>query len=369
MSARAAGRTSRPVDADAPMEAPEPVADVPRGRVQVPRSRPGKRLGVPGRLRYWRRVASAYLGGRASHLTFWHGTPEVNEAADPAVLDQYWQKFHVKADYPGPFDGAGIPLLDYHGHVGLQHNPIAIAQYGLGNYNLWRDGGEPERRARFLSVADWLVETLVRNEAGLAVWRHPFRWEYQTLLPEGWYSALSQGQGISLLVRAHAVTAEARYLEAAQAAFETFFHEMEDGGVVHTDGRGYVWFEEVIVHPPTHILNGMLWASWGMYDLWLHTGDVRAKERWESAVRTLADNLDAFDVGYWSLYDEAGTPLPNAASRFYHALHVVQLRVMDRLSGEPRFAEVAARWDAFQGSGVRRRAATAHKALFKILYY
>ncbi|MBW3536138.1 MAG: D-glucuronyl C5-epimerase family protein, partial [Gemmatimonadetes bacterium] len=312
---------------------------------------------------------SAYLGRRASHLTFWHGTPEVNEAANSQALDQYWQKFHAKADYAGPFDERGVPMLDYHGHVGVRHNPIAIAQYGLGNFNLWRDTGEEARRERFLTVADWLVDTLVPNEAGLHVWRHPFQWEYQTLLPHGWYSALSQGQGISLLARAHAVTGRAGYLEAARAAFETFFHEMEDGGVVHTDADGYVWFEEVILQPPTHILNGMMWASWGMYDLWLHTGDARAKERWETAVRTLADNLDRFEVGYWSLYDEAGTPLPNAASRFYHTLHVVQLRVMHALSGEARFAERAERWDRFQKGAVRRRLATAHKALFKLLYY
>ncbi len=350
-------------------EAPPASSSPGPGRVHVPRSRPGKRLGAGGRLRYWRRVFSAYVAGGNSHLTFWHGTPEVNDAAEPGVLDRYWQKFHVKADYPGPFDGEGIPLLDYHGHVGVQYNPIAIAQYGLGNYNVWRATGEEGRRAAFLRVADWLVETLVPNEAGLRVWRHPFQWEYQTLLPAGWYSALSQGQGISTLVRAHEVTGEDRYLEAARGAFETFFHEMENGGVVHTDARGYPWWEEVVVTPPTHILNGMLWASWGLYDLWLHTGDARAKERWEAGARTLADNLGAFDVGYWSLYDQAGTPLPNPASRFYHALHVVQLRVMHRLTGDERFGAFAERWDGFQRSGVRRRLATAHKALFKLLYY
>ena len=34
-------------------------------------------------------------------------------------------------------DADGIPLLDYHGNIGLQYNPIAIAQWGLGNFNLF----------------------------------------------------------------------------------------------------------------------------------------------------------------------------------------------------------------------------------------
>jgi hypothetical protein len=45
--------------------------------------------------------------------------------------------FEEKADYPGHYDAGGIPMLDYHGQIGLQYNPIASAQWGLGNYNLF----------------------------------------------------------------------------------------------------------------------------------------------------------------------------------------------------------------------------------------
>lgn len=341
----------------------------PRPRVHVPTSRPGAGIGIPARLRYWKRVVSAYFGPRKSHLTFWHGTPEVNEQAVPGSLEQYWQGFAVKADYPGHYDARRIPMLDYHGHVGLQYNPIAIAQYGLGNYNRWRWEGDPDRRARFLEAADWMVENLEPNEAGVPVWKHHFAWEYRTPMPSGWYSALSQGQGLSLLVRAHLVTGDDRYLKAAHEAFRSFLLEMEEGGVVHTDAEGVLWFEETVVLPPTHILNGYLWAAWGIYDYWLHTGSAEGERVWKEAIATLSTHLHRFDVGYWSLYDEAGTWLPNAASRFYHALHVVQLRITHRLTGLQVFADTAEKWDRYQRSGWRRRLAWAHKALFKILYY
>src|SRR5690606_27832244 len=159
------------------------------GRVEVPRARPGKRLGVPGRLRYWKRVLSAYAGGGQSHLTFWHGTPEVNQRAEPGSVGEYWQFFPEKADYPGQHDADGIPMLDYRGHVGLRHNPIAIAQRGLGNHDLWVRTGDPARRERFLKAAGWMLANLEPNAAGLHVWPHRFQWEYQTLLPYGWYSA------------------------------------------------------------------------------------------------------------------------------------------------------------------------------------
>ena len=46
-------------------------------------------------------------------------------------------RFQGKAAYAGPFDSAGVPLLDYRGDIGRQHNPIAIAQYGLARFNRW----------------------------------------------------------------------------------------------------------------------------------------------------------------------------------------------------------------------------------------
>ena len=48
-------------------------------------------------------------------------------------------KFHYKANYKDYIDKNGIPMLNYHGNIGLQYNPIAISQYALGNYNLFLD--------------------------------------------------------------------------------------------------------------------------------------------------------------------------------------------------------------------------------------
>jgi heparosan-N-sulfate-glucuronate 5-epimerase len=326
-------------------------------------------MSLKGRLRYYQRIFAAYLTRSKSHLTFWHGEPQVNEQSNPGQLGQYYMPFLAKADYPGHYDAQGIPMLDYHGAVGLQYNPIAIAQYGLGNYNLYCSTGEEERKCKFLTVADWLVDNLEDTPQGTRVWNHHFDWEYRTPVKAPWYSALSQGQGISLLVRTHQETRNSRYLDAARDAFYTFQHDMHEGGVIYTDDRGYIWFEEAIVDPPTHILNGFLWASWGVYDYFLHTKDEEARRLFDEAVRTLRDNLSAFEAGFWSLYEQSGTRMKMLASPFYHSLHIVQLRVMHRLTGETAFAQYADRWDAYRRSFVKRNLALGYKALFKLLYY
>src|SRR5262249_926149 len=143
-----------------------------------------------------------------------------------------------------------------------------------------------------------------------------------------WYSGLAQGQGISLLLRAHKETGASQYLSCAKRALAAFDVDVRDGGVYYEDQDGNLWFEEYIVFPPTHILNGFIWALWGIYDYLLVTGDAHVKELFGRAVKTLRESLPRFDTGFWSLYEQSGTKLPMIASPFYHALHIVQLRVM-----------------------------------------
>jgi hypothetical protein len=321
------------------------------------------------RLAYYRRVFSAYLGKGNSHLTFWHGVPQVNENALVDRLGEYYMPFLYKADYPGPFDGQGIPLLDYHGKVGLQYNPIAIAQYALGHYNLFARTSKQKHFDIFLKQVDWLVSNLEMNPKGLYVWNHHFDWEYREVLKDPWYSALAQGQGISALVRAYRKTGQESYLEAAQRAFEAFKHEIKNGGVKYTDDKGYVWLEEAIVEPPTHILNGFIWALWGIYDYYLVTHEVDVKQLFDDCVATLKGNLATYDIGFWSLYEHSGTRLKMIASPFYHSLHIVQLRVMYRLTGEEVFKEFAQRWARYRQNWLYRKVSLVYKLVFKLVHY
>jgi len=321
------------------------------------------------RLSYYRRIFSAYLLGGKSHLTFWHETPAENPNATMSDLGEYYMLFTEKADYQGSYDSSGIPQLDYHGKIGLQYNPIAIAQYGLGNYNLFRRSADPARRKKFFVSADWLCAHLEQNPQGLAVWNHHFDWEYRDTLRAPWYSALAQGQGISLLVRAHKESRDVRYLDAAKRALACFYYPIQEGGVAFTDDSGDLWFEEYIVSPPTHILNGFIWAAWGIYDYFLATQHPSAQDLFSRAVRTLLHNLERYDLGFWSLYEQSGTRLPMVASPFYHQLHIVQLRVMHRLTGDVTFARVADRWEGYTRSRSNRTRALCYKSAFKLCYY
>jgi heparosan-N-sulfate-glucuronate 5-epimerase len=333
------------------------------------------------RLQYYRRILQAYVLPGKSQLTFWHESPQANPATTVHELGQYYMSFTAKADYLGHYDAAGIPMLNYHGRIGLQYNPIAIAQWGLGNYNLHcrPQGSELEtqaqkRKSRFLAASNWLCEHLEQNPHGSWVWNHHFDWEYRSRLKAPWYSALAQGQGISLLLRAHRETGNDKYFEAAQRVFASFLKSTAEGGVSSTDLRGNIWFEEYLVTPPTHILNGFIWAAWGVHDYFLATGSRVARDLFSEAHHTLRVNLHRYDLGFWSLYEQtggkhSGTLLPMVASPFYHRLHIVQLRVMHAMTGDEIFARYADKWEAYARSRAKRTRAVCYKSAFKLCYY
>ena len=326
-------------------------------------------MSVAARLNYYRRISTAYLLPGKSQLAFWHDQPQVNSDASVGQLGEYYMPFLEKAAYAGPHDGDGIPLLNYHGNIGLQYNPVAIAQWGLGNLNLFLRSKDEGHKRKFLAAADWLVKHLEPNSFGVPVWNHLFDWEYRTPLKAPWYSGLAQGQGISLLVRVAQETRRSEYLEAATRAFTSFSKSTHEGGVVFTDEHGDLWFEEYIVSPPTHILNGFIWAAWGVYDLFLATREKAAQELFNRTVETLRENLDRYDLGFWSLYEQSGTLLPMVASSFYHQLHITQLRLMHRLTGDDMFSQYAERWAAYARSRTKRTRALCYKGAFKLCYY
>jgi heparosan-N-sulfate-glucuronate 5-epimerase len=334
-------------------------ADVPRASAQAAAS--------PSRLAYLARIARVYANRSSGPLSFWYERPRINEAAFGGM--PYFMVFQGKAAYRGPFDGEGVPMLDYRGDIGLQHNPIAIAQYGLACFNRWHEQASNKDKTAWVTAADWLERALVPNSFGVPVWMHLFDWPYRQLLMAPWYSGLAQGNGLSMLVRAAQATGEDRYARAAHKAFEPFRLDVAAGGVVATDDRGRIWIEEYLVDPPSHILNGFIWALWGIYDYARWSGARDASQLFEACTATIADALPEYDTGRWSLYElPAGGP-PMLASRYYHELHIVQLRVMQRLTGNRTFGAFADRWESYLDNPLNRARALAGKAVFKLRYY
>lgn len=320
------------------------------------------------RLNYFRRIFKVYLTREKGYLNFWHETPAVADGILAEELGPYYMTFRDKANYTGPKDKDGVILFDYYFDIGRQYNPLAVTQYGLGHFNLYLETKNESHLEIAKIQAEWLIRNLELNDKGLYVWPHKFRWHYKQNLESGWFSAHSQGTGISLLARLYRETGERKYLECAEKAFASLNTEIANGGVKYIGDNG-VWLEEYLISPPTHILNGFLWALWGVWDYFLLTRNLDAKELFNACAKTLKENIKRYDAGFWSLYDLSKQSLKMIASPFYHKLHVVQLKATGIITKQEIFTSYAEKFERYEKNNFFRIRALIQKAVFKILYF
>jgi heparosan-N-sulfate-glucuronate 5-epimerase len=241
-----------------------------------------------------------------------------------------------------PFDVDGVllsaPDRSYH--------PIRIAQFALHRFAIWYATGDARARKDFLAQALWLRDNQ-QKDTSVGTYRFAFPWKkYGANL--GWCSAMAQGEAISVLLRAESIEPQKGYREAAQRASLPFYQDIEHGGVVWKNGSE-VFFEEIANAHAPHVLNGCIFALWGVWELWKRGADPKLEPIIAACVETLGRWLTLFDTGWWTRYSlmRSGDDQPHIATLKYHQFHIAQMRVLSAMFDEPAFQSAAARWDSY----------------------
>jgi heparosan-N-sulfate-glucuronate 5-epimerase len=240
-------------------------------------------------------------------------------------------------------------------------SPVTIAQLGLA---AWQKLPEHSSWAQVVTTTAYALADRMDAEGGLpATW--PMAHTYRIDPP--WLSALSQGEAASLFVRSAPLSDDLDFEEAARRAVRPL---LEPSPIVVETADGTV-LQEYPTTPPSHVLNGWIYALWGLYDV-SHAGsppstDV-AYRAFENGARTLARRLPLYDVlGGWSRYDLYPHRLVHVASPYYHRLHIELLLAMERLAPGLGFAEHATRWRRALSSRPTLATAVARKVAFRLL--
>jgi heparosan-N-sulfate-glucuronate 5-epimerase len=243
---------------------------------------------------------------------------------------------------------------------------VGATQWGLGGYERYLAGEGDAWLHAVCECADELVETQEQEGPSEGGWLHRQPFMHTFPLQPPWLSGMAQGEGASLLVRVFVETGIERYAQAARRALLPLASDVADGGVRALLG-GCSFPEEYPTKPPSFVLNGGMFAMWGLYDVGVGLEDPEVLATFHQAIDTLAANLHRWDLGYWSRYDLFAHPVPNVASSFYHDLHVKQLRMTHLLAPRPELAETAERWAGYEASRVNRSRAFAGKSLFRLI--
>jgi heparosan-N-sulfate-glucuronate 5-epimerase len=203
----------------------------------------------------------------------------------------------------------------------------------------------------FMAAADWFV----RYQDHKGGW--PISVKRKIIegleIKPGWYSAMAQGQAMSLLTRVYYYTKNVTYLDAALRAISVFRIASENGGVRATFMGRYHWYEEYPTTPSLYVLNGFIYSLIGLHDLTL----AAPENQREDAIALLKDGMKSlkmlllmFDAGFGTFYDLRHISLqaaPNLARWDYHTLHISLLHFLSGIDNDPLFKTTAARWTGY----------------------
>ncbi|MCX7885555.1 MAG: D-glucuronyl C5-epimerase family protein [Caloramator sp.] len=192
------------------------------------------------------------------------------------------------------FDENKIPLADYNGY---KYNPLLIAQYGLQNYNYYIRYNDREKLNNAVKAADYLLQNI--DSSGK--WINNFDYKYNNVnLKAPWSSSLTQGLGISLLIRIYEETKNIKYLDTAKKALEPLLKSSNEGGL-YKNYYGHALYD-IFPSDTKLTLSSHCFVILSLYDISKY--DNRAKEKFEDSLYTLKDLIWIFSNSLDSFYKD-----------------------------------------------------------------
>lgn len=242
----------------------------------------------------------------------------------------------------GEVDDEGVPLFEYKGEK--HYHPVDIAIKGLwllNNYRLTED-------EKYLSLLEIICEKLIEvsdEYNGDLYFPYTFDFPLHDLEDETvyapWYSAMAQGQILSLFVRMYEITGQIKYKDYAKKIFDSFLNLKADNEIWVSciDNDSNLWLEEYPMDIPCFTLNGFIFAIYGVYDYYRINQDNELV--WKillASVTTIHKNILKYrNPGEFSYY----CLKHKVKNEDYHYVHIRELKILSKISGEPYFMEMA----------------------------
>lgn len=242
--------------------------------------------------------------------------------------------------YDGKFDENGVPMIN-DGKGNLYYSPVNICQYSFIIHAKWLEKRN-EKHEQILDACMNILERIKTETKSTVCWiQNKYNKRYDIKAP--WVGAMDQGQALSFYIRYFQLTNNEYYLLQAEKIVAFFDLNVEDGGFKRIDKNGNLWYEEYPSSEPSYVLNGFIFALYGLIDFYRVTNDQKVKKTIDSCVSTITNNIHKYDSGYWSYYDQ----LKKELVRFYYQknIHVPQMKSLYILTNNKIFDKYAQKWE------------------------
>lgn len=296
------------------------------------------------------RIFSKYLRALIGRSDL-HVNQGIGKIYSKEEIKGYYNDLTSKVNWCGEIDERGLPVNIKDSGEKI-YFPTTIIQYGLGNYDLYLLTRKEVYLKQFWKAVEWVV----KEQDDMGGWDVFNRLGSKKFYK---YSAMTQGEGASLLIRAFKETCDRSFLNSAKKAIDLMLLPVESGGTSRYIGKK-IFLEEAIMSEPTLILNGWIFSIFGLYDISKLISEY--KDKLFQTVNTLREELYKYDCGYWSYYDQRG----NISSPFYHKLHIALLEVLYEIFDIEEYKIMKKRWESYLSSKLKKIRVFIVKAYQKI---
>lgn len=279
---------------------------------------------------------------------------QINADGPDSFLTTGWQ---LHTDILSPFedriqtdpsttnlDDRGVALYKHYQTGEELYHPIYIAQHAMALILQFQKTGDPAALESAAKNAQYLVDTHIDYE-GAWFFQYEFDWTYlDRTLVAPWWSGMAQGESLTVFsLLAQLQPENTQWREAADLVFKSFSvrgsGNKQPWATVVVEGQ--LWFEEYAgSQPPLQVLNGQVFAIFGLWEYWRLTGDVQAARYIDGGATTVLQimprirNKDGVSYYCAQLNYCATADWMNPT---YHPIHIQQLNALGRITGDPRF--------------------------------
>ena len=285
--------------------------------------------------------------------SYYHQPQQLGKAFHAGQIAGYFNDLTAKTRWAGDSDAEGIPVNVLEDGRRIYFATVVV-QKAIGHWDKWLLTQDDTDRDEFLRLCRWLLARQDEN-GGWPIWPE------LGLSHSSQYSAMTQGECVSAFVRAWMMTDDPEYAKGAKRALDLMCRPIESGGPTIAI-NDELFLEEKPTNPRSSILNGWIFAIFGLYDFWLAFADENAHELFRASLTTLKSHLREYDAGYWSRYDIND----HLASPFYHDLHIHQITALSMIDDDPCFREIRDRWIGYRSVRKNRIKALAAKGIQKL---
>jgi heparosan-N-sulfate-glucuronate 5-epimerase len=273
-----------------------------------------------------------------NHITITCNTFNIDENLGCYYLDMREAFLQYDAGIFGDFDENGVPMVGW--GASARYSAVNIAQYGFILHDSWLENTSEE----YLSVMKACLKQLMALESeenDCIFWREPCASDRYNL-KSNWTSAMSLGECMSFYLRMYQITNESKILQKCDKIYNSTQVSVQENGVKVIDKNGDWWLEEYPSTASSHVLNGFIYAVFGLVDYQRVKKSEKVQLDLNKYYKTLVKNISLYNVGYWSIYDLHYKELV----KYYYQknVHIPQLDALYRLTKHEEFHQMAKKW-------------------------